>query len=496
MRFLMRGRLPAMLSLLLALTTIVGCAGLWSVRVLSGELRGLYNENVRTMAHLANAERGLWELRFAMPSYVLADAEARKNIEAEADATIQSVNAAMDAFKSLPISQEERQLLGQWQDQFSLYHRVRPHYFALVNAGKLDEAMDYSARETNPPARESVRVLGALIELQRSLGAAKARAAEAQATFATRVMIAILVAALGLGAFFGRSLARYIAERVAEALRIVQESSRELGGTARQQLSRARNLAAVTAEIGVTIRELLAMSRQISESARSVTAIAEMTGESARTGDSTVKHAQESLSSMRRKVDETVNHMLNLGRKSQEIGGILALINDLAEQTNILSINARIEAAGDSDASRRFSVVADEIRRLADRVGGSAREIRDLVDDIRGATNTMVTATGDGVKAVDLGVRQFDDVLKALQEITDRVGETTVAARRIELSTMQQVSAVEQVNVAMSDVVRSASETESSSQHTLQTCEQLLVGVSTKLASLTGAPASRRSLLP
>jgi hypothetical protein len=485
-----------MLSLLLALTMIVGCAGLWSVRVLSGELRSLYNENVRTMAHLSNAERGLWELRFAMPSYVLAGPEARKSIEAQADETIQSVSDAIDAFKSLPISQEERELLGQWQDQFSLYHRVRPHYFALVNAGKLDEAVDYSVRETNPPARESVRVLGALIELQRSLGDAKARAAEAQATLATRLMIGILVVALGLGAFFGRSLARHIAERITEALQIVQQSSRELEGTAGQQLSRARNLATVTAEISVTIRELVAMSRQISESARSVTAIAEMTGESARSGDSQVKHAQESLSNMRRKVDETVKHMLNLGRKSQEIGGILALINDLAEQTNILSINARIEAAGDSEASRRFSVVADEIRRLADRVGGSAREIRDLVNDIQAATNTTVTSTEDGVKAVDLGVRQFDDVLKALQAIADRVSETTVAARRIELSTAQQVSAVEQVNVAIGDVVRSAAETESSSLHTLQTCEQLLVGVSAKLASLSAAATSRQSSLP
>ena len=489
MRFILRGRLGAMLALLLALTMIVGCAGLWSVRVLSGELQSLYDENVRAMAHLSNAERGLWELRFALPNFVLADADARKRIEVGTDKTVQAVNDAIDAFKALPISPEERRLLAQWQDQFTLYHRVRPHYFALVNAGKLDEAMEYAARETNPPAQESVRVLGALMELQRSLGDTKARAAESQAAIATGVVIAILVAALGLGGLFGSSLARHIAQGVAEALRIVQRSSRELEGTAGQQLSRARDLSSVTTEISVTARELLATSRQISDSARSVAEIAEMTGESARSGDDKVKLAQESLSSMRQKVDETVNHMLNLGRKSHEIGGILALINDLAEQTNILSINARIEAAGDSDASRRFSVIADEIRRLADRVGGSAREINALVEDIRSAASTAVRATDDEVQAVDRGVRQFDDVLQTFQEIADRVRDTMVAARQIELSTAQQVSAVEQVNTAIGDVVRSATETETSSQHTLQTCELLLAGVSTQLASLAGREA-------
>ena len=90
--------------------------------------------------------------------------------------------------------------------------------------------------------------------------------------------------------------------------------------------------------------------------------------------------------------------MLELGKKSQQIGSILEIIDELAEQTNILAINATIEAAGAGDSGRRFSVVADEIRKLADRVASSTKEIRTLIDEIRSAVNTTVMATESGSK--------------------------------------------------------------------------------------------------
>lgn len=151
-------------------------------------------------------------------------------------------------------------------------------------------------------------------------------------------------------------------------------------------------------------------------------------------------------------MDLIVTHMLELGKKSQQIGNILEIINELAEQTNILAINATIEAAGAGDSGLRFAVVADEIRKLADRVGGSTKEIRSLIEEIRGAVNSTVMATEGGSKAVDTGTRQFADVASAFRQIADLVATTTEAAREIELSTKQQATAVEQVNVAIANV--------------------------------------------
>jgi methyl-accepting chemotaxis protein len=165
--------------------------------------------------------------------------------------------------------------------------------------------------------------------------------------------------------------------------------------------------------------------------------------------------------------------MLDLGKRSQEIGSILDIINELAEQTNILSINATIEAAGAGEAGRRFAVVADEIRKLADRVGGSTKEIRGLIEEVRAAANTTVMVTEDGSKAVDVSTRQFGDVAASFRRIVELVANTTQASREIELSTKQQTTAVEQASAAMADVAQTARDTEASSSQTMQTAAQL-----------------------
>ena len=167
---------------------------------------------------------------------------------------------------------------------------------------------------------------------------------------------------------------------------------------------------------------------------------------------------KDAVGTIQRQVDSIVTHMLDLGKKSQQIGGILEIINELAEQTNILAINATIEAAGAGEMGKRFGVVADEIRKLADRVGGSTKEIRGLVDDIRAAVNTTVMATEGGSKAVDPGTRQFGEVASSFKQIAGLVATTTDAAKEIELSTKQQATAVEQVNVAVVNVSQAARE--------------------------------------
>lgn len=272
----------------------------------------------------------------------------------------------------------------------------------------------------------------------------------------------------------GLLLAKLLSGQIGAAVRHVQRSSAELQAAANQQAAGAREAATAMAEVSATIAELLATSRQISESAQRVVGIAEQTGGAARAGDGTVRNARDSIATMRQQVDQVVDHMLELGRKSQQIGAVLDLVAELAEQTNILAINATIEATVAGDAGKRFSVVADEIRKLADRMAASTKEIRAQIDDVRGAVNATVMATEAGSKAVDAGARQFGEVAAAFGQIATLVVTTTEAAREIELSTKQQSTAVEQLNVALTDTTQAARETEASSGQTLQTASQLV----------------------
>jgi methyl-accepting chemotaxis protein len=349
---------------------------------------------------------------------------------------------------------------------------------ALSKTGEGKRGMDVLRRAFSEMDREEHALLQ------------KRRATAANATERTRLMIlwgsalgTLFVA--GIGFFIARALSR----QIGEAVRHIQSSSTELQAAANQQATGSKEQSTAMSEITTTISELLATAKQIAESARRVSSIADDTVSSARTGDQMVKRTNDSIATIQRHVDLIVSHMLDLGKKSQQIGGILELINELAEQTNILAINATIEAAGAGETGRRFGVVAEEIRRLADRVGGSTKEIRQLIDDIRSAVNKTVMATEGGNKAVDAGARQFAEVASAFGQIATMVATTTEAAREIELSTKQQSTAVEQVNVAVASVAQATKETEASSTQTLQTASEL-AGLSRALMRVVQAGAA------
>ena len=317
------------------------------------------------------------------------------------------------------------------------------------------------------------RVLGEMDHEERDLLGQRSAQADASAAGAkTTVVVGV---ALGLLIVFaaGYSITRSLGDQLTTAIAGIRSSSSELEAAATQQAAGSREQSSAAAEVSTTIRELLSTSKQIAESAQRVARVAEETAGGARGGDETVQRAQEAIGGIKRHVDVIVGHMLDLGKKSQQAGGILEVVNELAEQTNILSINASIEAAGAGEFGKRFAVVADEIRKLAERVGGSTKEIRTLIEDIRSAVNTTVMATEGGTKAVDAGTHRFVEVTRAFKEIQDRVVVTTDAAREIEISTKQQATAVEQVNVAIANVAQATKESEASSAQTLQTATQL-----------------------
>jgi CHASE3 domain sensor protein len=303
----------------------------------------------------------------------------------------------------------------------------------------------------------------------------KVRTEDARASAEITMAITLWGGLLGTLAVaaIGWWITRSLSQQIGSAVGMVQSSSTELQAAANQQATGAKQQTAAMTEISTTITELLATSRQIAESAQRVAQNAEQTANAARSGHGTVDLTHESITGIRRQVDQIVSHMLELGKKSQEIGAVLDIVSELAEQTNILAINATIEAAGAGEAGKRFAVVADEIRKLADRVSGSTKEVRTLIDDVRSAVNTTVMATETGSKAVDAGSRQFSDVASAFKKIAGLVSTATDAAREIELSTKQQSSAVEQVNLAIANVTQASMETETSAGQTQQTASQM-----------------------
>ncbi|AEV86026.1 methyl-accepting chemotaxis protein [Actinoplanes sp. SE50] len=324
-----------------------------------------------------------------------------------------------------------------------------------------------------PLRRQVQATLADLIATVRSDVEADRRHSSRQANLAIAVIVGLGALTTASAVMVAWRLSRDLRREVGAAVGHIQSSSAQLEAAAAQQVNGGRDQASAINEITTTINELLITSRQIADSAQRVSQIAEETEAAARTGDATIDQTRASITAIRTQVDQIVQHMLALGEKSQQIGGVVDLVSELAEQTNILAINATIEASGAGEWGRRFAVVAEEIRKLADRTAASAKEIRALIDDVRGAVNTTVMATEIGAKAVDAGARQFDEATNSFREIAQLVSTTNDATREIELSTKQQTTAVEQVNLAVSDTARVSRETESSAVQTKQTAAHL-----------------------
>jgi CHASE3 domain sensor protein len=273
----------------------------------------------------------------------------------------------------------------------------------------------------------------------------------------------------GVGAWISAS----VAAQIGQVVRDIQSSSAELQSAANQQAAGAREQATAMNQITITMAELLATSRQIADGARSVARISEEAADFAGGGVRTVDLGHESVAALRRQVDLIVHHMLELVKKSNQIGAVLDIVSELADQTSILSINASIEAAGASESGRRFGVVADEIRKLATRVSGSSKEIRELVEEVRRAVQTSVMATETGSKTVDANAKQFAEVAGTFERIRALVSNTMQATQEIQLSTQQQATASAQVSSAVSSVADVTRETETSTVQTFQTAAQL-----------------------
>jgi methyl-accepting chemotaxis protein len=385
-------------------------------------------------------------------------------------------------------TEDGRRLVEEIERIEAEHERVLQGIFALPGL-TMEQAGARVEREIRPLRQRLDSAIDQLIARQQQLLDDGRRESTAAASRAIQLVLALAVAGVALAGAIAAILARTLARQISTAVRHVQTSSAELQAAAGQQATGAKQQATAMTEITTTISELLATSRQISGSSQRVAAVAAETAAAARAGDQTVQRSQESIGSIRRQVELIVTHMLELGRKSQQIGGILEIINELAEQTNILAINATIEAAGAGDAGKRFAVVAEEIRKLADRVGGSTKDIRTLIDEVRSAVNTTVMATESGSKAVEAGARHFSEVAAAFTQIVRLVGTTTDAAREIELSTKQQSTAVEQVNVAIANVAQATRESEASSGEALQTASQLAT-MSRDLSRLVQARAA------
>lgn len=455
----------------LFITLTIGMIGVQALRSVVADKDQVIDVHAKIQVDAERVNSALEAKVAAMRGFLLAPNPARQRRMQDRREEFLTV---VEQLKRRELTATSAQLLREIEASEAEHQAESEQVLAARRAGaSFEEVARLLDEKVQPKRDELTRQLNALLAAERQLLDSSRREASEGAHAAIRSVVVLAALATFLALVTAILLTRTLSRQIGSAVQHVLSSSSELQTAANQQAAGSKEQSTAMIEITTTINELLATSKQIAESAQRVAHIAEETARAAREGHKTVDDSGESMGTIKRQVDLIVMHMLDLGKKSQQIGGILEIINELSEQTNILAINATIEAAGAGESGRRFAVVADEIRKLADRVGKSTKEIRNLIEEVRAAVNTTVMTTEGGTKAVDAGTRQFADVAAAFQQIVDSVTTTTQAAREIGLSTKQQSTAVEQVNIAISNVAQATKETEASASQTLQTASQL-----------------------
>jgi methyl-accepting chemotaxis protein len=207
-------------------------------------------------------------------------------------------------------------------------------------------------------------------------------------------------------------------------------------------------------QTSATTEELARSARQIAENAASVAQIAEKTLSAAQEGQSSALAFSQSMDRMRNDNQSIAEAVDKLNKRVQQIGQIVEFINGVADKSDLLALNAELEGTKAGEVGRGFSLVAEEIRRLAENVIESTKEIEGLIDEIREATNAAVAATATGVEATSAGSSLADQVSVSLKEIVALAGDTSDAVRAISMATQQQQTGTDQLAEAMADILR------------------------------------------
>ena len=249
------------------------------------------------------------------------------------------------------------------------------------------------------------------------------------------------------------------------------------------------------AEASTAINQMAQSIDQVSANAAESSAVAERSVEIANKGNEVVHNTIHGMDNIREQIQDTAKRIKRLGESSQEIGDIVSLIDDIADQTNILALNAAIQASMAGDAGRGFAVVADEVQRLAERSSAATRQIETLVRAIQADTNEAVISMEQTTTEVVRGARLAQDAGVALEEI-EGVSKTLAALiQSISNAAQQQTSSAGQISLTMNVIQQITTQTSSGSTATAESIGNLAKMASQLRRSVSGftLPAAKQA---
>ena len=274
---------------------------------------------------------------------------------------------------------------------------------------------------------------------------------------------------LGILFLFHRSvlsLARLHAEQLDMAATHLKDASRE-------QLLIVEQQGQAIEKMLETIMSFQSMAQRIANDTHGVSQLAEIAAEMCETGVSSVQQGQLATEKTQEIIETVSTYIAELVQKSQEIHLALDIIKELAEQTQILSYNANVEAAAAGEAGRGFAVVATQVGKLAEHAKDASRGVRILIEEVQESTSKTVRLTQEATEAVQTNLQTQRAAVSAIESIASESKKTLLATKNIEEATQEQSDALANANADVESIFYFAEESQKNAEQLCQTAEDL-----------------------
>ena len=478
---------------LLLLTCLVGGMALFKIGTINDAMDNVGDRWLPSVREVLQLRTHVLDHRLRETQAVIATSEQRDKFLKLKEEQLQRFKDVAAKYEPLIQSAESRAVYTDFRQKFDVYLGVSEQIVALAKADKRDEAAILSLGEGMKTFRAALPLLDKLVD-DSVKGSQASRAAAQAASSSARISVATMLAvAIALGLLFGMiitgSIVRPIRQSIDIANRIAggdltgrfQGSERNETGQMLNALSamqgalrttigamseHAQSLSTAAASMADTARQVSTESALQSEAAATMAASVEqltvsinhvkdnagdaqqasLKAESlSRDGAKVIRDAAAVIHGVAEEIGATSKVIEVLGEESQRISSIVAVIHDVADQTNLLALNAAIEAARAGEQGRGFAVVADEVRKLAERTSGATREITDMIERIQQRSNESVSGMGRAVAKVNDGVALANQAGASIGDIADSAVIAERAVGVISSALQEQASASTQI---------------------------------------------------